>query len=82
MRRLPGADRHFADTAHRLAVGGNDREGAEIVKNVFGSDRLLANAAFGKGDVLGDPRIEMMADHQHIEMLGDGIDGIGPGRIG
>ncbi|EGE57964.1 hypothetical protein RHECNPAF_3500011 [Rhizobium etli CNPAF512] len=80
--RLPGADRHFADATHGLAVGRDDRESADIVQDVFGGDRLLADTAFGKGDILGDRRRQMMADHQHVEMLGDGIDRIGPRRIG
>ena len=54
VRGLPGADDHLADAAHRLAVGGDHREGADIVQDVFRGDRLLADAAFGEGDVLGD----------------------------
>ena len=38
--------------------------------------------AFGEGDVFGDARVEMVADHQHVEMLVDGVDRVGPGRIG
>ena len=30
-----------------------------------------ADAALGEGDVLGDARVEVMADHQHVEMLVD-----------
>ena len=52
------------------------------MQNVLGRDRLLADAAFGKGDILGNARIEMVADHQHVEMLGHRIDGVGPCRIG
>ncbi len=79
---LPSADRHFADTAHRLAVRRDDREGADVVQDVFRRDGLLADAAFGKGNVLGDRRRQMMADHQHVEMLSQCVDGVGPGRIG
>ncbi len=56
VRGLPGADRHFADAAHRLAVRRNDRERAEIMQDVLGGDRLLADAALGEGHVLGDRR--------------------------
>jgi hypothetical protein len=52
---LPGADQHLADTAHRLAVRRDDREGAHVVQDVLGRDGLLADAAFGEGDVLGMP---------------------------
>ena len=58
------------------------RERADVVKNVLRRDRLLADAAFGESEVLGDRRIEMMAHHQHVEMLVDGVARIGPRRIG
>jgi hypothetical protein len=35
-----------------------------------------------KGQILGDRRIEMVAHHQHVEMLVDGVAGERPGRIG
>ena len=44
---------------------------AEVVENVFGRDRFAANAAFGERHILRQIRIEMMADHQHVEMLVD-----------
>jgi len=45
-------------------------------------ERVAANPRFGEGDVLGDRRVQMMAHHQHVQMLIDGVDGVGPGRIG
>ena len=52
---------------------------------ILGGDRLSPDAAFGKRDVFGNPRIQMMADHQHVEVLVDGVDrerprGVGRGR--
>ena len=55
---------------------------AEVVQDVLGGDGLLADAALGEGDVLGDRRVEVMADHEHVEMLVDRVDGVGPGRVG
>ena len=52
------------------------------MQDVLGGDGLLADAAFRKGQVLGDRGIEMMAHHQHVEMLVDGVAGEGPGRVG
>jgi predicted RNA binding protein with dsRBD fold (UPF0201 family) len=39
------------------------------------------DAALGEGDVLGDARVEVVADHQHVEML---VDRVRPctGRVG
>ena len=42
----------------------------------------LADARFGKRDILGNARVEMMTDHQHVEMLVDGVDRERPRRIG
>ena len=52
------------------------------MQNILGGDRLLADAAFGEGEILGDRRVEMMAHHQHVEMLVDRVPGEGPRRIG
>jgi hypothetical protein len=35
---------------------------------------LAADAALGERDVLGDARVEVMAHHQHVEMLVDRVD--------
>ena len=69
VRGLPGADGHLADAAHRLAVGGDDAEDAEVVQDVLGGDRLTLDAALGERHVLGDVRVEVVADHEHVEML-------------
>ena len=82
VRHLPGAENHFAHAAHRLGIRGGQRECADIVQHIFRSDGFPANARFGKSHILGDIRVEVVADHQHIEMFIDGIDRIGQGRVG
>ena len=52
------------------------------MQNVLGGDRLLADAAFGEGEVLGNAPVEVMADHQHVEMLVERVLRIGPRRVG
>jgi len=79
---LPGADDHLAEPTHRLAVRRHHRQRAEIVKNVLRRDRLLADAALRKRQIFRDRRIEMVAHHQHVEMLVDGVFGERPRRIG
>ena len=44
---------------------------AEVVKDVFGRNRLRPDAALGERNVLRHERIQMMADHQHVQVLGD-----------
>ena len=52
------------------------------MQDVLGGDGLAPDARLGKSHILRDAGIEMMADHEHVEMLIDGIDGVGPRRIG
>jgi len=81
VRGLPGARDDFVHAAHRLRIRRHHADRAEIVQHVFGGNRLAANARVGERDVFGNRRIEMMADHQHVEMLGQRVDGVGPRRV-
>ncbi len=82
MGGLPCAGDDFADAPHCLGVGGDHGEDAEVVEDVFGGDGFASDAAVGEGDVFGDAGVEVMADHQHVEMFFDGVDGEGAGRVG
>ena len=79
---LPGARDHFADAAHRLRIGADHADRAQVVQNILGGDRFAANPAFGERHILRQILIEMMADHQHVEMLIERVDGVGPRGIG
>jgi hypothetical protein len=57
--------------AHGLAVGRHHADGAQVVQDVFRRDGLAADAALGEGEVFGDARVEVVADHQHVEVLVD-----------
>src|SRR5438445_591625 len=50
------------------------------MQNVFGRYGFLADAALGKGDVLGNTSVEVMSDHYHIERLFKRIHREGPRR--
>ena len=52
------------------------------MQNILGGNRFGPDAAFGKGHILRHKRVQVVADHQHIQMLGNGIDCVGPGRVG
>ena len=41
-----------------------------------------ADPALGERDVLGDLRDQVMAHHQHVEMLVDGVDRVRPRGVG
>ena len=79
---LPGADDHLADAAHGLAVAADHADGAEVMQDVLRGDGLAADAAFGEGDVLGDVRVQVVADHEHIEMFVERVGRVGPGGVG
>ena len=50
-------------------------------KNILGRNRLAADPALGKGHIFGNRFIQMVADHQHIEMFFQRVNGIGA-RVG
>ena len=41
-----------------------------------------ADAALGEGHVLGDAGVQVVADHQHVEVLVERVDGERPRRVG
>ena len=82
VRCLPGAHDHLAYTPHRLAIGRNHRKSADIMEDILGCDGLATNAALGEGNVLRNRGVEMVAHHEHIQMLVQRIDGIWARRVG
>ncbi len=52
------------------------------MQDVLGGDGLAADARIGEGHVLGDAGVEVVADHQHVQMLVHRIDRVGSGGIG
>ena len=82
VRRLPGPRDDFADAAHRLRIRTHHADRAHVMQNIFRRDGLATNAAFGESHVLGQVRVEMMADHEHVEVLVNRIDRVRPRRIG
>ena len=55
---------------------------AEIVQDVFGGDRLAADARLGERHVFRDGRIEVMAHHEHVQMLGERVHRERARRVG
>ncbi|MPL94808.1 hypothetical protein SDC9_40966 [bioreactor metagenome] len=79
---LPAADDDLAHTPHRLTVRADDRHRADVVQDILGGDRLLADPAFGEGHILGHLVVEVVAHHQHVEVFLDRVLGVGPRRVG
>ncbi|CFR37432.1 Uncharacterised protein [Mycobacterium tuberculosis] len=82
VRGLPGAQHHLADTAHRLGIAANHRDCPHIVQHIFCRNGGRSDPAFGKREVLRDPGVEVVAHHQHVEMLVKGVHRMRAGRIG
>ena len=81
VRRLPGAGHDFSHAPHRLAVARDHADCAEIVQDVLGGDGFVADPAFRECNVLGNVPIQMVANHQHVEMFVERVDGERPRRI-
>lgn len=54
----------------------------QVMQNVFSGNGFLADPAFCKSNILGNIAVQMMTNHQHVQMLIDGIDRIRAGWIG
>ena len=52
------------------------------MQDVLGGDGGGPDPGLGEGEVLGDGRVEVVADHQHVEVLLDGVDGVRPRGVG
>src|SRR6185312_4213858 len=79
---LPCPAYDLGDAAHSLAVRSEHGDRTQVMEDIFGGDGLSADAAFGKGDVLGYGGIEVMAHHGHVEMLIECVHGIRIGGVG
>ena len=79
---LPRARDHFTDAAHRLRVTRNHAEHTQIVEDVFSRNSFRPDPALGERNVFRHEWIQMMTDHQHVQVLGYSVNGEGPCRIG
>ena len=52
------------------------------MQDVFGGNGLSPDTAFGERHVFGNPAIQMVTDHQHVQMLFQRVDRVGPRRVG
>ena len=81
MGGLDEPDEGFADPAHGLRIGRVHGQHAPVVEDILGGHGLGPNATLGERHVLGDRRVEVMADHEHVEVLGERVDRIRACRV-
>ena len=82
VRGLPCSHDHFAHSTHGLGIRRHHAQRAEIVQHVLGADGFRSNPRFRERQVLGDIRTQVVADHQHVQVLLNGVDGERASRIG
>ena len=79
--RVPRSQDDLTAATHGLRVRRHHADGAEVVQDVFGGDGLSAYARLGKGNVLGDVLGEVVADHEHINVLVQGVARVRTGGV-
>ena len=52
------------------------------MEDVFGGDSFAADARFGEGHILRDAWIQVVAHHQHVEVLLERVAGVRAGGVG
>lgn len=82
VRRVPSSQNHFTTATHGLGITAHHTNRAEIVQDVFGGDGLRADPGFGKSNVLGNVARQVMAYHQHVDVLVKRIAGVWTRRVG
>ena len=63
----------FTDTSHGLRIARHHAKHAQVMQDIFGSNRLGANPALREGYILRYLRIQMVAHHEHIQVLGNRV---------
>src|SRR5262245_59301137 len=82
MSCLPGSGDDLTNSAHRLGITRHHRQGAQIMQDILCRDGFAPYARFCEREVFGYRGIEMVANHQHVQMFVQSVDRIGAGRIG
>lgn len=80
--RIPRPQDDLAAAAHSLRVGRHHADGTEIVQHVLGGNRLGTDAGLGKGDILGNVLGQVVAHHQHVQVLVQGVARVRPRGVG
>ena len=85
MGGLPCAGDDFPDPAHGLRVRRHNADGPHVVQDIFRGNGLATDAGFRKRHVFRNPRVQVVAHDQHVQMLihrvhGKRHRGVGRGR--
>ena len=80
-RRLPRPEDDLSTPPHGLAVTGHHRYRAHVVQDVFCGDGLFADAGLCERDVFGDGLGQVVADHEHVQVLRDCVFRQWPSRV-
>lgn len=78
----PGPSHHFADTTHGLSVTADHTDRTHVVQAALGRDCLATDTTLGKVHILGQILVQMVADHEHVNVLVERVLGEGKRRCG
>ena len=76
MRRVPRTHNHLTAAAHGLGIRGHHTDSTGVVEHVFGGDGLRADTAVSEGDIFRDVLGQVVAGHDHVEVLVDRVAGV------
>src|SRR5690606_1857161 len=71
---LPSSAYYFSNTAHGLRIRSKHGYGAHIMQYIFSGNGLFSDTARGECYILIYTFVQMVADHQHIEVLIHGVN--------
>ena len=78
---LPGTGDDLTDTSHCLGIGAHHAEHTHIVKDILCCDRFRTDTGICKSDIFRDLFVQMVAYHQHVQMLIQSIYSEWHGRV-
>ena len=82
MRCLPRPCDDFTDTTHRLRIRTHHAKNAQIMQNILCCNGFRANPRVRKSHIFWNIFVQMVTNHEHIEVFINRIDGKRACRIG
>ena len=79
---LPCTGDNLTNSSHGLGVGTHHGKNTHVVQHILCRNRLRTDTAVGKSHIFFVIFIQVMAHHQHIQMLVNSVAGKWHGRIG
>jgi len=69
IRQHPRPTHHFANSTHRLGITANHTDSTHVMKAALGGNGFSTDSTLCKMNVFGQVFIQVMTDHQHVNMF-------------